>query len=214
MTGRRALVVAAGAAAALAATPVRVAAQSRRVDLIDAIMRDDPGAVRTMLLRGDDLDATTPQGANAMMYAALHGELDTVRELLERKAEVNKTGWTPLHFAAANGHAEVVRLLLERHAYIDAESPNGTTPLMMAARNGHPTVARLLVDEGADPTPRNQAGLDAVEYARLGGDTALASWLAERADAFRRRHGSGGTGGASPAGPAPAGASGAPDPAR
>jgi len=139
-------------------------------------------------LRGTALDATNRQGANALMYAALHGRLDFVRFLISRRAEVNKTGWTALHFAAANGHADVVRLLLEEHAYVDAESPNGTTPLMMAARNGHPTVVRLLVEEGADPTPRNEAGLGAADYARLAGDPALAGWLAEREDAFRRRH--------------------------
>ena len=147
-------------------------------------------AVRALAeLRGTDLEATNREGANALMYAALHGELATVQFLVSRKAEVNKTGWTPLHFAAANGHVEVVRFLLERHAYVDAESPNGTTPLMMAARQAHPTTVRLLLDEGADPTPRNQAGLDASAYARAAGDPKLAESLAERAQEFRRRYG-------------------------
>ncbi len=140
-------------------------------------------------LRGTDLDAANREGTNALMFAALHGELSLVQFLVSRKAEVNKTGWTPLHFAAANGHAEVVRYLLERHAYVDAESPNGTTPLMMAARQAHPSTVRLLVEEGADPTPRNQAGLDASAYARAAGDPKLADWLAERAQEFRRRYG-------------------------
>lgn len=142
-------------------------------------------------LKGTDLDATTAEGVNALMFSALHGELPVVQALVARGAEVNKTGWTPLHWAAANGHAEVVRFLLEKHAYIDAESPNGTTPLMMAARQLHPTTARLLIDEGADPTPRNQAGLTAAEYARLAGDPKLADFLARQADAFRQRHGGG-----------------------
>ncbi len=140
-------------------------------------------------LRGTDLDATNKEGANALMYAALHGEQPLVEFLVSRKAEVNKTGWTPLHYAAANGHVPTIRFLLEQHAYIDAESPNGTTPLMMAARQAHPTAVRLLVDEGADPTPRNQAGLDAAAYARAGGDPKLAEWLAEKARDFRRRYG-------------------------
>lgn len=140
-------------------------------------------------LRGTDLDATSADGVNALMFAALHGELPVVKTLVARGAEVNKTGWTPLHWAAANGHAEVVRYLLERHAYLDAESPNQTTPLMMAARQLHPTTVRLLIDEGADPTPRNQSGHTAADYARLAGDPKLAELLAREADAFRRRHG-------------------------
>ena len=148
-------------------------------------------AVRALAeLHGTDLDAANKDGANALMYASLHGELALARFLVSRKAEVNKTGWAPLHFAAANGHADVVRFLLDQHAYIDAESPNGTTPLMMAARQAHPDTVRLLLDEGADPTPRNQAGLDAAAYARAAGDPKLAELLAERAQAFRRRYGS------------------------
>lgn len=140
-------------------------------------------------LRGTRLDATNPDGSNALMYAALYGQADLVRFLIERKAEVNKPGWTPLHFAAANGHADIVRYLLERHAYIDAESPNGTTPLMMAARQGQTTTVRLLVEEGADPTPRNQAGLDAAAYAKASGNPDLSTWLAQQADAYRRKYG-------------------------
>jgi hypothetical protein len=147
-------------------------------------------AVRALAeLRGTDLDAANREGANALMYASLHGELALARFLVSRKAEVNKTGWTPLHFAAANGHVDLVRFLLEQHAYIDAESPNGTTPLMMAARQAQPDTVRLLLDEGADPTPRNQAGLDAASYARAAGDAKLAELLAGRAQEFRRRYG-------------------------
>jgi ankyrin repeat protein len=150
-------------------------------------------AVRSLAdLQATQLDAANREGATALMYAALHGERSVVEHLVGRKAAVNRAGWAPLHFAAANGHAEVIRFLLEQHAYIDAESPNGTTPLMMAARQGHPTAVQLLVAEGADPTPRNQAGLDAAGYARAGGDAELADWLTARAAAFRAKYGGGG----------------------
>ena len=146
-------------------------------------------AVRALAeLRGTRLDAANRDGSNTLMYAALHGETELVRMLVGRKAEVNKTGWTPLHFAAANGHLEVIRFLLEHHAYIDAESPNGTTPLMMAARQAQPSSVRFLIEEGADPTPRNQSGLDAATYAKMAGDAALSDWLARQAEAFRLKH--------------------------
>lgn len=147
-------------------------------------------AVRALAeLRGTRLDAANATGSTAMMYASLHGELGVVEFLVGRKAEVNRPGWTPLHFAAANGHVDVIRFLLEHHAYIDAESPNGTTPLMMAARQAHPTAAQLLLDEGADPTPRNQAGLDAAAYAKVAGHVTLSQDLAKRSTAFRQKYG-------------------------
>jgi ankyrin repeat protein len=146
-------------------------------------------AVRALAeLRGTRLDAANRDGSTALMYAALHGETELVRSLVGRKAEVNKTGWTPLHFAAANGHVETIRFLLEHHAYIDAESPNGTTPLMMAARQAQPSSVRVLVEEGADPTPRNQSGLDAAAYARIAGDLELSNWLGRQAEAFRLKY--------------------------
>lgn len=146
-------------------------------------------AVRALVeLRGTRLDAANRDGSTAIMYAALHGELQLVRDMVGRKAEVNKAGWTALHFAAANGHVELIRFLLEHHAYIDAESPNGTTPLMMAARQAQSSAVRFLIDEGADPTPRNQSGLDAAAYAKLAGDTDLSAWLGRQADAFRLKY--------------------------
>jgi ankyrin repeat protein len=59
----------------------------------------------------------------------------------------------------------MMRLLLENSAYIDAESPNGTTPLMMAAYYAPPLAVKLLLEEGADPTLRNQAKVNALEMA-------------------------------------------------
>jgi ankyrin repeat protein len=100
-----------------------------------------------------------------LMMAALKGQLDLARKLVARGADVNKTGWTPLHYAATGGHLEIMNLLLENHAYIDAESPNGTTPLMMAAQYGTPEATRLLLDAGADPRLKNQLGLTAIDFA-------------------------------------------------
>ncbi|RPH65482.1 MAG: ankyrin repeat domain-containing protein [Burkholderiales bacterium] len=140
-------------------------------------------------LAGTRVDAPNRLGETALMLAALHGHLDSVKLLAGRGAEVNRSGWTPLHYAATNGHAEVVRYLLEQHAYIDAQSPNRTTPLMMAARHKHPDVVRLLVEAGADPTPRNEAGIDAAGYLQRHGETGLAGWLRERAADYARRYG-------------------------
>jgi hypothetical protein len=123
------------------------------------------------------------------MYAALHGELDVARLLLRRGAQVNMSGWTPLHYAAIGGRTEMITLLLEHHAYIDSPSANGTTPLMMAARDGQFRIARLLVEQGADPSLRNEAGLGAPEYLLRRGDEAEARWMAERATEFLRRYG-------------------------
>lgn len=100
-----------------------------------------------------------------LMLAALKGHLALVKKLVERDADVNKTGWTPLHYAASGGHLQVIDFLLESSAYIDAESPNGTTPLMMAAMYGSPESVKLLIQAGADLNVKNMIGMTALDFA-------------------------------------------------
>lgn len=124
------------------------------------------------------VEARNPRGESPLMMAAIKGHLPLAKRLIERKAEVNKPGWAPLHYAASNPEPvglELVRLLLEHHAYIDAESPNKTTPLMMAAQYGSPAVVQLLLEEGADATLKNEQNLTALDFAQR----------AERKDAVR-----------------------------
>lgn len=112
-----------------------------------------------------NVEVRTPQDESPLMLAALKGHTELAKKLLARGADVNKTGWTPLHYAATYGHLDIIRLLIEQHAYIDAESPNRTTPLMMAAHYGTPAAVKLLLEEGADPGLKNQLGLTAIDFA-------------------------------------------------
>lgn len=123
-----------------------------------------------VLLLGSNLqvDARNAKDETPLMIAALRGHVGAVRALIAREADVNKTGWTPLHYAATGNQPqqpEIIALLLEHHAFIDAESPNGTTPLMMAAHYGTRESVQLLLQEGADPSLKNRLGLTAADFA-------------------------------------------------
>ena len=134
-----------------------------------------------------NVEARNKQDESPLMMAAIKGNIDAVRALLARDADVNKTGWAPLHYAASAGspqHTQIIALLLENHAYIDAASPNGTTPLMMAAHYGSTDSVQLLLDEGADPTLKNQLGLTAYDFAMRVSRTESAERIAA---AIRRR---------------------------
>lgn len=113
-----------------------------------------------------------------LMMAALKGHLQAAKSLIARDADVNKTGWAPLHYAATNGHLDIMRLLLDNHAYIDAESPNKTTPLMMAASYGSAEAVKLLLESGADPALRNMQGLSAIDFAQKANRKDVADLIA------------------------------------
>jgi ankyrin repeat protein len=131
-----------------------------------ALQEPSPKAAQALLAwPKTDVNVLNAQGESPLMIAALKDQRDLSAALIQRDADVNKTGWTPLHYAASRGNLAIMSLLLDNHAYIDAESPNGTTPLMMAAMYGSAAAVDLLLKEGADPLLKNQPGLTAIDFA-------------------------------------------------
>ena len=147
--------------------------------LFIAVQEPSP-AVAEVLIRWPktNVEFRTAKDESPLMLAALKGQLDLAKKLIERGADVNKTGWTPLHYAATGGHLALLNLLLENHAYIDAESPNKTTPLMMAAQYGNAESVKLLLEAGADASLRNQLGLNAIDFANKASRTEAAELIA------------------------------------
>ena len=146
--------------------------------LVLAIKRPSP-AVLDLLLRAKGLRAEvrTIKDESPLMLASMTGMVDVCKRLIALDADVNKTGWTPLHYAASAGHVEVIKLLLKHSAYIDAESPSKTTPLMMAAMYGNPQSVELLLEEGADASLKNDKGMTALDFADVANKQAAAKLL-------------------------------------
>lgn len=132
-----------------------------------------------VLLADPKIDVTvlTAQGESALMLAALAGDADVCRKLIDKGADINKPGWTPLHYAATGGSVPIIKMLLEHHAYIDSESPNGSTPLMMAAKYGTADAVRALLDGGADPMVKNSLDLTALDFAYANNRTDAAALI-------------------------------------
>lgn len=149
-------------------TGLFLAMQGGQLQIAEALVAD----------RSLDVNALNEAGESALMIAALKGRLDWTQRLLDRGAQLDKSGWTPLHYAATGPEPAVVKLLLDRGAKIDAGSPNGSTPLMMAAQYGNPASVDLLLARGADPRRKNDQGLTAADFARLGDRQALEARLA------------------------------------
>ena len=68
------------------------------------------------------------EGFNELMKCATNGDVERIKELIEYKADVNRTdykGYTALMYAAANGKIEVVKLLLKCGANKEIQTDKG-----------------------------------------------------------------------------------------
>ena len=101
-----------------------------------------------------------------LMLAAIRGNLEVSKALIDRGALINKSGWTALHYAASSAQLAVMSLLIKEGAELNARSPNETTPLMMAAMYGSTDAVKVLLDAGANPNLINMKNMDAAAFAR------------------------------------------------
>lgn len=147
--------------------------------IIMQAVRDGAWSVFDMVLKHPDTEINILNGyqETPLMYVSLVGDLDRVKALIARGAEINQLGWTPLHYAAAKGQLPVVEYLLEKGAMPNAPAPSGESPIMMAARAGAIDTVQRLLKAGADPAAVDMNGNNAVTAARDQGHSNLAQAL-------------------------------------
>lgn len=110
--------------------------------------------VQSLLKAGANKDSTSQNGYNALMWAAMHGDLVTVELLLQAGMKVshrNADGETVLMVAAEAGNANVVKVLIDAGADVGSKDKKGRTALRIAEasdRAGADQVVKLLKSAG------------------------------------------------------------------
>src|SRR5437867_3135003 len=107
--------------------------------------------------------------------AAMKGNRDAVRSLLQRKVDVDAPqidGTTALHWAVRLDDAAMAEMLIRAGANVSAANREGVTPMQLAALNGNAVIIRKLIATGANPNaPLGQYGDTAVMMASRTGKT-------------------------------------------
>lgn len=119
-------------------------------DGIRAVTQHSSSSVSTSYGGGELVEDTL---CEALVKTAEAGEVQAVRELLDRGADVNcvKLGdGTALIGAARGGQMHMVDYLLERGADPNVTAPGDGSPLIAAARMGYVEIVTLLLNRGAE----------------------------------------------------------------
>lgn len=145
-------------------------------DLHTAVKQGDAQKVKRLIDMGADVNIMLFEDyVSFLIYAAAKGYKDVVKELINRKADINKTdknGYTALMRAAVAGHAVCVDILVKAGANINITDKKGITALMLAVKHGHHDAIRQLIRGKADINLRDAEGNAALHYAITKNDTS------------------------------------------
>jgi len=114
-----------------------------------AIFFRQPGIARLLIEQGADVDAAAknPQAVAPLHAAAAVQDHETMRLLLDRRADPNarqQAGFTAFHSAAGRGDIEMAKLLLAHGADVRATTDEGKSAVEIAEEHGKPEFAAWL----------------------------------------------------------------------
>jgi ankyrin repeat protein len=158
-----------------------IAAEQGHVSILGKL-----AALNAALLSNADADGNT-----ALMNASRQGQIQSVKALIEKGADVNYV--VPDHEGAATAlqavldvpdfsaaHMNVVNELLKHNADVSGKNTAGRFPLLFAAEHGRTGAAALLIEKGAGVNDADRKGNFSLFLAACKGHLAMVSLLADK----------------------------------
>ncbi|HKA01880.1 MAG TPA: ankyrin repeat domain-containing protein, partial [Candidatus Solibacter sp.] len=133
----------------------------------------------------NNIETRDRRSATLLMHAAAFGNLETLRLLIDRGANVNaKNDFDATALLWAARDPEKARLLVEHGADVNARSKQGRTPLMLASlRHGGSQTVALLLAKGSEVNVKDGKGDTALGLAASIGEVeSMRMLLARGAD--------------------------------
>lgn len=108
-------------------------------------------------------------GLYSMHLAASNGELQTVKDLINKGANLNnrdRNSYTPLHYALYGEHTEIAKTLIDQITNFNIQDKSGDTPLHASLYKKNTEIASILIEkEGINLDIKNLKGCTPLYYA-------------------------------------------------
>jgi ankyrin repeat protein len=141
--------------------------------------------VQWFIGHGADLNRRARDGATPLHYAAMKGDQEKTKLLIEAGAMIDiwdLAGRSPLHTAAVHGHVRIVEYLyLWDKAKQELRDRSGWTVLHLAAMSGNESVVQFLVDLNIDKEAKDRNGRTALHLAAMAGKKDVVKLLIDHA---------------------------------
>ena len=133
---------------------------------------------------GADIHLKTDDGRNCLHIAALNGDLNLCKMLIDKyKIDLHMTdnkGCTAVHYSSQSGNYELVAYFVEMGADIHLKTDDGRTCLHIAARKGHLNLCKMLIDKHkVDLHITDNEGWTAVHCSSQSGNYELVAYFVE-----------------------------------
>lgn len=165
--------------------------------IIESSKQDKHLVLKKMLDLGADPNIQDSNGWTPLHYSAELGDFESVRILLENKAQIDcfsNNKKTPLHFAASHNFADIVKYILEKANFYNEKNnyslnkndllynkkdTNGCTALHLAARHGAVESIAIMLAFGSDLYAEDFRKWNILHYAAFQGHSKAIRFISK-----------------------------------
>lgn len=175
-------------------TPLMIAIANNE-NTVNNIPQDNTEIIKMLLERNADINKSNDDGYTPMIICAMNGEMDIMKMLVDKGANVNEKDNENISvFAHAVMFAgrdskneyggtlknEMLDFLINKGVDVHVSNINNQSALFLAAHNGYLDMVKYCVEKGINFRQRDVNGVNPMEQAHSRGHKLITSYLANK----------------------------------